>query len=82
MKSEGKIYYLFSDHLGSTTTVVERETGRTINRQLYHPWGTTRYSSGVQATDYGYTGQKKEGDIYFYNARWYDPQLVRVQQAV
>ena len=94
MKSEGKVYYLFSDHLGSTTTVVERETGRTINRQLYHPWGTTRYSYqryGEQATDYGYTGQMQVDDIYYYNARWpqvpeaqrvgFDPAIGRFMQA-
>ena len=84
MKSDGIVYYLFSDHLGSTTSVVARDTGEEISHQLYHPWGTTRYSypgSGEQATDYGYTGQMQVDDIYYYNARWYDPMLGRFMQA-
>ncbi len=81
MRHGQSYYYVFGDHLGSTTTVVERDTGRTINRQLYHPWGTTRYSSGEQATDYGYTGQMQVDDIYYYNARWYDPAIGRFMQA-
>ena len=47
----------FGDHLGSTTTIVERGSGAKIDYQLYHPWGTTRYSTGEQMTDYGYTGK-------------------------
>ena len=84
MKSDGIVYYLFSDHLGSTTSVVARDTGEEISHQLYHPWGTTRYSynsSGEKITDYGYTGQMQVDDIYYYNARWYDPMLGRFMQA-
>ena len=84
MRHGQSYYYVFGDHLGSTTTVVERETGRTISRQLYHPWGTTRYSypgSGEKITDYGYTGQMQVDDIYYYNARWYDPAIGRFLQA-
>ena len=84
MKSGGNTYYLFSDHLGSTTTVVERGSGAKIDHQLYHPWGTTRYSNQSyreQMTDYGYTGQMQVDDIYYYNARWYDPAIGRFMQA-
>ena len=84
MKNDGIVYYLFSDHLGSTTSVVARDTGEEISHQLYHPWGTTRYSynsSGEKITDYGYTGQMQVDDIYYYNARWYDPMLGRFMQA-
>jgi len=35
----------------------------------------------ISPTDYGYTGQMREGDIYFYNARWYDPVIGRFMQA-
>lgn len=80
MKSDGIIYYLFSDHLGSTTSVVARDTGEEISHQLYHPWGTTRYSSGEQATDYGYTGQMQVDDIYYYNAWW--PQVPEAARSV
>ena len=84
MKSGGNTYYLFSDHLVSTTTIVERGSGAKIDYQLYHPWGTTRYSTQSyreQMTDYGYTGQMQVDDIYYYNARWYDPVIGRFMQA-
>jgi hypothetical protein len=83
MKSDGIVYYLFSDHLGSTTSVVARDTGEEISHQLYHPWGTTRYSypgSGEKITDYGYTGQMQVDDIYYYNARW--PQVPEAARSV
>ena len=68
MKSGGNTYYLFSDHLGNTTTVVERGSGAKIDQQLYHPWGTTRYSTQSyreQMTDYGYTGQMQVDDTCY-----------------
>ena len=42
-----------------------------------------RYTSGLTPTDYQYTGQRNEEalGLYFYNARWYDPQLGRFAQA-
>jgi RHS repeat-associated protein len=48
---------------------------------LYEPWGVARYQIGSNITDYAYTGQMQEGDVYFYNARWYDPHLSRFMQA-
>jgi len=48
---------------------------------LYEPWGETRYQTGASPTDYGYTGQMVEGDLYYYGARWYDPLLGRFIQA-
>ncbi len=44
--------------------------------------GSERLTQGTSPTDYGYTGQKREGgDIYYYNARWYDPMIGRFMQA-
>ncbi|MGI6249871.1 MAG: RHS repeat-associated core domain-containing protein [Anaerolineaceae bacterium] len=61
---------------------IEMICGGVLNYLLDdHPWGTTRYAQGTSPTDYGYTGQMKEGDIYFYNARWYDPMIGRFMQA-
>ena len=54
---------------------------RLVSKSLYHPRGTTRYTNGTTPTDYAYTGQMREGDIYYYGARWYDPQLGRFMQA-
>jgi len=80
MKKDGEVYYLYGDQLGSVSAVADAD-GNQISKTLYHPWGTTRHTQGTSPTDYAFTGQMKEGDIYFYNARWYDPQLGRFMQA-
>jgi RHS repeat-associated protein len=56
------------------------ETGTLVSRTLYEPWRVARYQTGSNITDYGFTGQMREGDVYFYYARWYDPQLGRFMQ--
>ena len=80
MKDDGVVSYLYSDQLGSVSAVADG-TGALMSKTLYHPWGTTKYVSGTSPTDYAYTGQMQEDEIYFYNARWYDPQLGRFMQA-
>ena len=78
-----QLYYLFSDHLGSTSVVAD-SNGGLVSEQLYYPWGETRYSSGSPPTHYQYTGQySHESDfgLYYYVARWYDPSLGRFGQA-
>jgi len=49
----------------------------------YDPWGELRAVSGPSQTRYGYTGQRAEKGLglYFYGARWYDPQLSRFLSA-
>ena len=75
----GVVSYLYGDQLGSVSAVADA-SGSLVSKTLYEPWGTTRYENGDDITEYGYTGQMQEGDIYFYNARWYDPQLGRFMQ--
>jgi RHS repeat-associated protein len=76
------LYFLFSDHLGSASVVVD-SSGAEVSRQLYRAFGAPRYSSGTDLTDYGYTGQRADDSIglMYYNARWYDPALARFTQA-
>ncbi|MEL7626128.1 MAG: RHS repeat-associated core domain-containing protein [Anaerolineaceae bacterium] len=57
------------------------ETGTLVSITLYEPWEVTRYQTGTNITDYAYTGQMREGDIYYYGARWYDPSIGRFMQA-
>jgi RHS repeat-associated protein len=76
------LYFLFTDHLGSTSVVVD-SSGAVVSRQLYRAFGAPSYSSGTDLTDYGYTGQRADDSIglMYYNARWYDPTLGRFTQA-
>ena len=80
MKNNGVVSYLYGDQLGSVSAVAD-DSGALVSKTFYHPWGTTRYTQSTNPTDYAYTGQMQEGDIYFYNTRWYDPSLGRFLQA-
>ena len=82
MRKNGTLYYLLSDHLGSTSLTTD-SSGNLTSEIRYKPWGETRYNSGMTPTDYKYTGQREESGfgLYFYNARWYDPALGRFAQA-
>ncbi|MEA3439509.1 MAG: RHS repeat-associated core domain-containing protein, partial [Chloroflexota bacterium] len=79
-----EVYYLFSDHLGSTSVSYRVSDGYTIT-QFYYPWGGVRSGpENVLPTDYTFTGQRTEVDSFglmYYNARWYDPALGRFAQA-
>jgi RHS repeat-associated protein len=81
MRTGGQIYYLLSDHLGSTN-VTANSSGAQISKLLYKPWGETRFTSGTTPTTWRFTGQREDATIglYFYNARYLDPQLGRFTQ--
>jgi len=67
----GEVYFLLTDHLGSTTMTVN-VNGSVKAETRYGAWGNTRYTSGTNPTDRKYTGQIEEATgLYFYNARWY-----------
>ena len=75
------LYYLLTDHLGSTA-VTATSGGGWYSELRYYPWGGTRYSSGTTPTSYRYTGQREaEVGLYYYGARFYDPALGRFIQA-
>jgi RHS repeat-associated protein len=76
---DGTVSWLYGDHLGSTSVTADAQ-GVMTSSALYEPWGETRYQTGASPTDYGYTGQMQEGDLYYYGARWYDPQIGRFIQ--
>jgi YD repeat-containing protein len=56
LRQNGTLYYLLSDHLGSTTLVTDA-SGNIVSELRYKPWGETRYNSGSTPTRYQYTGQ-------------------------
>jgi RHS repeat-associated protein/CSLREA domain-containing protein len=83
MRTNGSLFYLLGDHLGSTNLVTDAN-GMVISELRYKAWGETRYASGVTPTQYQYTGQfsyEVEFGLYYYNARWYDGALGRFAQA-
>lgn len=93
--AEQRIRYFHSDHLGSTNLVTD-ENGNVIERTEYKPFGEIYRrevrnpntgqlivgSAAPSVSPYGFTGQRHDSDtgLYFYNARYYDPQLGRFTQ--
>jgi RHS repeat-associated protein len=87
MQREGVVYYVHTDHLDSTSlTTCGSQDGcdgtpyqGVVARQLYHPYGTVRWSEGTLPTDYTFTGQRNEAGLglMHYGARFYSPRLGR-----
>jgi RHS repeat-associated protein len=86
----GTLYYLHSDHLGSTsvTTCGSSSCGgveTAIARQWYYPFGTVRGSSGTLPTQRTFTGQYSHdpglGSLMHFGARMYSPALGRFVSA-
>jgi RHS repeat-associated protein len=75
--------WLHADHLGSTSLATDAGGGEAA-RQLYYPFGETRWASVAPLpTDFGFTGQRNQSTIglYDYRARFYDPLVGRFVSA-
>ena len=81
--SDGSLKYLLTDHLGSTTAVVE-QNGNLLSQQRYLPFGEVRTipNSPVTQTDFWYTGQRNLSGtgLMDYRARMYSQSLGRFIQ--
>jgi RHS repeat-associated protein len=75
------VFYLFTDHLGSTNVVTD-PVGGMVSLNLYKPWGESRTDAGTTLTDYGFTGQRKNSYIKltWYGSRWYDDYITQFSQ--
>jgi RHS repeat-associated protein len=82
MRQGDVVYYVHTDHLGSTSLTTDQNQ-QVVARQLYHPYGTPRWSQGTLPTDYTFTGQRLDGGIglMHYGARFYSPRLGRFVSA-
>jgi RHS repeat-associated protein len=81
MSDNGTIRYFVTDHLGSTTRLINVD-GSEYSDMSYLAWGSDRLTPPGIGTSFKYTGQRQaEVGLYYYNARWYDPQLGRFIQA-
>lgn len=80
--TNGEIRFFHGDHLGGRNVTTD-ETGKLIELVEYTPFGSfskqERYDSSEATAWHYFTGQKfdDETGLYFYNARYYDPDLGR-----
>ena len=73
------LYFIHTDHLGSTVAVTD-EDGEIVSQNRHFPYGEDRLpavSGHLSATERNYTSQIKDNEtqLYYYNARYYDPAL-------
>src|SRR3989344_8217312 len=87
VKASETLYFVHQDHLGSTSLVTDT-AGKPISKQTHFPYGATRSYSQLTADnsqpERQYTGQVSDNDetgLYYYNARYYNPQIGKFSQA-
>ena len=77
-------WYYHTDHLGSSNVMTDR-AGNLARHYEYGAFGTSRYADATCTFNPSnrYTGQILDEDtgLYYYNARYYDPELGRFIQA-
>jgi len=76
------VYYLHGDHLGSVSLTTNADGGF-HSRQLFLPYGDTRWQEGTLPTDFGFTGQRRDGStgLIFMRARYYHAGVGRFVSA-
>jgi|GEM_PF-4833768 len=78
---DGNISYFHTDSLGSTMLITNSE-GTVVQQYEYDPFGQIIGQAGLNDTsdtNYTYTNQEwdPESELYYYNARYYNPALGR-----
>src|SRR5262249_39027285 len=78
MTRGGQTYYYFYDRLGSVAGLTDG-AGNVVASYTYNPWGNIASSTGTLANPFRFTGRQydAESGLYFYRARYYDPQVGR-----
>ena len=75
-----KVFYYHNDHLGSIKAVTNA-SGKVVYTADYRAFGKRIQAEGSDGFDewHGFTGKEFDPDanLYYYNARWYDPDLGR-----
>jgi RHS repeat-associated protein len=76
-------YYYHSDHLGSSNVLTDRN-GDVVRHYENYAYGKERYNDQACSFEVSnkYTGQilDEETGLYYYNARYYDPEMGRFIQ--
>ncbi len=77
VESTGNKYFTNSDHLGSSSIITD-QNGAQVSHYEYTPYGSLATSEGSDVTRYKFTGKELDATgMYFYGARYYDPEIGR-----
>lgn len=77
MRRGGYIAYYHADGLGSITSLTN-VTGQTVGTYVYNGFGSTTTTEGI-FNPFRYTAREQDPEtgLYYYRARYYDPQIGR-----
>ena len=84
MRQGDVVYYIHTDHLGSTSVLSDGSGQPAGDRVAYLPYGGVRLGdASTLPTDYTFTGQRNEAGLglMHYGARFYSPRLGRFVSA-
>ncbi len=75
--AQAGIYYYHSDHLGSSNVITDKD-GNLTQYCEYTPYGGLARNEGVDVAKHKFTGKELDNTgLYFYGARYYDPEIGR-----
>ena len=81
--SDEQVFYYLHDNLGGIDAVVD-ENGKVVERNDYLPFGSDRIQTQptTNTNNYGFTGKELDDEtgLYYYGARYYDPEIGRFTQ--
>ena len=78
IEQKGRVYFYHADGLGSITSLTDAK-GQVVQAYDYDSFGNMRQEGNLVKQPYGFTGREcdSETGLYFYRARYYDPQMGR-----
>ena len=78
LSTNAKVYYYHTDQVGTVRAITD-QSGKVIFSADYFAFGAKFVSNGDFDETHGFTGKEYDSDtgLYYYNARWYDPDLGR-----
>jgi len=78
LNSAGELRFYLTDHLNSANLVVDG-SGQVVELAEYAPYGQLSKRTGTADTPFKFTGQRLDSEfgLYYYGARYYDPELGR-----
>ncbi len=77
-KSDGSFFFYHTDYISSSNVITDNSGNQTALYE-YDPYGTTVTHTGAAEVKHRFTGQEADDStgLYYYNARYMDPQLGR-----